>query len=148
MKKDLTKEQLKEALNQLVDMIYEKQGEIDLTEKAVERLISKTSVKDLTRPKTSSHEIKKPPFISRKGKTIYHVDLDRMKDLVDEIVDENYPDDLSYAVNILIGTFDSKGNRESFKIGNPGIMTSEQFKEIGKVAEYLGWDADIVRVNA
>ena len=47
MENKYTKQQVKEVLNQVVDMLFEGQQEINLTEKAVQRLIQKTPVKDL-----------------------------------------------------------------------------------------------------
>ena len=137
---NFSKDELKQALNQLVDMVYEKQGEINLTEKAVQSLISKTPVSNLAKkeivPVTGVHG-KKQPFMSKKNNLIYLVDLDVLQEYADQMDNVTYPERLSKGVEIIKGVL---RHNEGSATGE-GSISDKQLIPIYYVEEYLGYES-------
>lgn len=142
--KNFTKEELKQALNQLVDLIYQTNDEVgkekDLTKLAVKELISKTPTKDLVRKEptavTGVHG-KKQPFMSKKGSLIYLVDLDVLEEYSEQMEQVTYPERLTKGVEIIRGVL--RHNEGS--VTGEGTISEKQLIPIYYVEEYLGYES-------
>ena len=142
--KQFTKEELKQALNQMVDLIYQTNQELgkekDLTSLAVKELIRKTPTKDLVKKETPSvtgvHG-KRPPFKSKKGNLCYIVDLEVLEAMVEDMESQSYPERLDKGLSIIRGVL----THNEGSVTGEGTITDKQMIPIYYVEEYLGYES-------
>lgn len=139
-----TKQELKQALNQLVDLIYQTNQEIgkekDLTSLAVKELISKTPTRDLVKtetPKVTGVHGKKAPFLSKKGNTCYIVDLEVLEAMVEDMEATTYPERLEKGLSIIRGVL----THNEGSVTGEGTITDKQMTPIYYVEEFLGYES-------
>jgi len=141
-----TKEQVKEVLNQVVDMLFEGQQEINLTEKAVERLIQKTPVKDLVPNKEPMLSSKKL-LLSKAGAIGYEIDIDILKDMSDEFVNlRSYDGHKDPTKDIGIMTQILAYNKDN--VTGYGRVTENQVYGLERVGETLGLEPLVYLTDA
>jgi len=132
-----TKEELKQAFNQMIDLLYQNQTD---QKQSLKEVISKTPVKDLVRKEptavTGVHG-KKQPFTSKKGSLIYLVDLDVLEEYSDQMDQVTYPERLTKGVEIIRGVL--KHNEGS--VTGEGTISEKQLIPIYYVEEYLGYES-------
>jgi len=134
MKNKFTPEELKQAMNQLIDMIYQEQPN--------KRLISTTPAVD---PDIKKGFIKgkKSPFKSKSGNLVYPVDLNVVEDLLKEYkkLKTNNPTTIEIVEGIL--TY----NAEALETTGEGVITEGHTYRINQMCDEMNYDQYVFLVE-
>jgi len=129
----MKKQELKDALNFLVDKIYENKED----DKA--RLVKTTPVID-PRIKQGMIEGKKLPFISKNGKLLYEADMDMISDMLKEY--KRYSSDIQDPKTIEIVESILDFNKAA-NVPGEGVVTEAQLYKLNLMSQELGYDTNL-----
>ena len=132
--KKFTQTELKQALNQLVDMMYE--------DNPTKRLISTTPAVD-PHIKKGFIKGKKSPFKSKSGNLVYPVDLNVVEDLLKEYkkLKTNNPTTIEIVEGIL--TY----NAEALETTGEGVITEGHTYRINQMCDEMNYDQYVFLVE-
>ncbi len=128
-----TKEQMKQALNQLVDMAFS-----ETTTQPTKRLVESTPIVD---PDLKKNQVegKRAPFKSKAGNIVYPVDLTMIQDLLKEY--KQLKDPNPKTGDVVEGIL--KFNSDALITTGTGVVTEAQLYRINLMCSDLNYDENI-----